>query len=212
MALTGPGQPPALSTVMFRIGSHVSRRTPLSTTATRVCRTHGEPAIGRRLKITGKKKNRRRPGGEYDGLPRGKKRGETKATQGAGAGSEKKLGFSPPPLAWLVRRGWRLPGWTLPGRRAHHRSRSARRRLARRRPRPGPVAVAAAAGTGTGELSSCCLQASLHMWIPRKGRPGRPWPYLDRMFPWSLSKILRIMLLALVGIVGILGTKVFSEV
>jgi len=100
MALTGPGQQPALSTVMFpRIGSHVGRRTPLSLDHSHT--SLAEPMASRRLATAGKsrKKSRRHPGGEYDGSPRQKKKGKNKSdAKLVGGGSEKNMAF-PPPLA-----------------------------------------------------------------------------------------------------------------
>jgi len=99
-ALTGPGQQPALSTVMFpRIGSHVGRRTPLSLDHSHT--SLAEPMASRRLATAGKsrKKSRRHPGGEYDGSPRQKKKGKNKSdAKLVGGGSEKNMAF-PPPLA-----------------------------------------------------------------------------------------------------------------
>ena len=137
----------------------------------------------RRLATAGKsrKKSRRHPGGEYDGSPRQKKKGKTKATQSSWEEGVKKTWLFPRRLPSWCGAGGACPGWTLPGRRARHRA--AHGGDWPGGDRPAPLAVAGAAGTGTGGLSSCCLQASLHMWIPRKGLPGRPWPCLQRMFP-----------------------------
>jgi len=82
-----------------RIGSHVGRRTPLSLDHSHT--SLAEPMASRRLATAGKsrKKSRRHPGGEYDGSPRQKKKGKTKATQSSWEEGVKKNMAFPPPLA-----------------------------------------------------------------------------------------------------------------